>query len=355
MIGASLCAAGCSIQTSGTQAPQAPTPGTQCETMCFTFVKDHMVTAQGGIRTNYLDKPAEKEQATGAEVLSESMGLWMLYMVAIHDEALFQSALGFVQDELDTGRILSYRYSTDVGAYPVNAFIDDARIIRALLLAGETFASGYRDEALTYARRLYDTNVKDGRVYDMYDETLGQTNDFITLCYIDLDTMRRLAQYDQRWAPVTRTMQDIAEKGYLGDTFPLYAGAYQYSTGEYGREDINTVQSLLTVLNLTRADVCPQRTLDYLKDRIEDGALYGAYQQDGTPVNETQSTAIYAICAMIFAAADDGETYAQCIGRMDTLQVTDEDSEVYGAFANADTLELYAFDNLTAMLAYRQE
>jgi len=51
----------------------------------------------------------------------------------------------------------------------------------------------------------------------------------------------------------------------------------------------------------------------------------------------------------------DDEMYGLCIERMNRFQVMDETSEVYGAFANAKTMDLYAFDNLTALLAYRQE
>ena len=57
---------------------------------------------------------------------------------------------------------------------------------------------------------------------------------------------------------------------------------------------------------------------------------------------------------MIADTVQDEEMYDLCIGRMTQFQVTDEFSEVYGAFANAETMDLYAFDNLTALLAYRQ-
>lgn len=249
---------------------------------------------------------------------------------------------------------MSYRYSPETGAYRVNAFVDDMRIIRALLKAAEVFGGSYMQTALQYANRLYDTNVKDHRIYDLYDDVYHTTNDFVTLCYSDLDTMRLLADQDPRWDEVFKTMKGILHKGYISDAFPLYRGSFSYTAMEYSQQDILMVQSLLTVLSLAQTGECPQRTLDYLKDCVQNKAIYGAYHPDGVPVGDTESTAVYAICAMIADAVYDDEMYALCIGRMNRFQATDEASEVYGAFADMKTLDLYAFDNLTALLAYRR-
>ena len=150
------CSAGGSVRPIESRADGGQTsPGqtTEREKLCFDFITNKMITEQGGIRTNYLDKAENPDLATGAEVLSESMGLLMLYAVEIRDETLFKNALRFVEDYLDTGSILSYRYSPENGAYRVNAFVDDIRIIRALLKAEEAFGNGYRAVALKYADR----------------------------------------------------------------------------------------------------------------------------------------------------------------------------------------------------------
>lgn len=323
------------------------------EALCLDFVQNHMLTAQGGVRTNYLDTDEQADVATGAQVLSESVGLWMEYAVSVGDTGTLQRTLAFVRQYLDTGEILSYRYSPLTGAYPVNALIDDFRIIRALLTADGL--PGARETALAYAARLYGTNVKNGYLFDLYDTTYAETNDSITLCYLDFPTLQLLAQKDTAWAPVEQTMLEIAESGYLGDDFPLYANAYGYALQAYDTEDIQTVQSLLTVYHLLQIGACPQRTLDYLRRNVESGALYGAYHRSGTPASTVQSTAIYALCARIFNAAGDADTCRLCLSRMNEFQVLDINSEVFGAFADAKTKQGYAFDNLMALLAYRQE
>jgi len=330
-----------------------PSDSSHSEALCYHFVSENLTTDDGGIRTNYLDKASNEQLATGAQVLSESMGLMMLYAVKTGDQARFESLLAFVETRLDTGEILAYRYSPVSGAYHVNALLDDLRIIRALLLANDAFGSSYEETALTYAQRLYQTNVKGDRVYDFYDEQYDMTNDAITLCYPDLDTILLLAARDEKWVPVYDEMLSLMQGGYLGDGFPMYARSYSYESAAYSSEDIETVQSLLTILSLSGVKECPQASIDFIKRHVVDGTLYGAYTVDGTAKSHTESTAIYAICALIGKSEGDEELYQTSLNQMERFQVLDEGNEVYGAFADARTLDLYAFDNLMALLAYR--
>lgn len=324
------------------------------ETVCFDFVKNELITKQGGVRTNYLDKAHDPNFASGKEVLSESLGLLMLYSGAIKDKAMFDNLLSYVKNYLDTGDIISYRYVDEDGAYDVNAFIDDMRIIRALIFASDVFEEEYLDIAMEYADRLYATNVCNGFAYDMYDRQYKNKNDFITLCYVDLYTMQLLKAYDARWSKVYDLMLDIEKGGYISDVFPMYQTSYSYSSKTYKTGDVNMIEATLTALNLASIGECPQRTIRYLKENIQNEAIYSSYSQDGKPLSQNESTAIYAICALIAKEAEDEDMYAMCIERMSSLQVMDKTSEVYGAFANPVSLELYSFDNLMALLAYRQ-
>ena len=336
-----------------TAVPAEPENMQWREELCFRFILENLLQADGGVRTNYLDKTRNDELATGAQVLSESMGLWMLYAVETGNQIMFDQSLAFVTTRLDTDGILSYRYIPSEGAYPVNAFLDDMRVIRSLLLADEAFGGGYLETVLAYANRLYRTNVIKNRALDIFDAQSGVANDFITLCYPDFDTMKRLAAHDRKWQAVYDEMRGIVKNGYLGDQFPMYAGTYYYKEGIYSANDISTVQSLLTVYNLALIGESRQSSIDYIKRNTENGSLYGSYGTDGKAKNNVESTAIYAICADIGKAVGDDELYEAAIAQMNRFQVLDENSKVFGAFANAQTLDLYAFDNLMALLAYR--
>ncbi len=326
----------------------------QREHICFDFFKKEMITAQGGIRTNYLDKEHNPNLATGSDVLSESMGLNMLYAIQIDDKAMFESSLDFVKEYLDTGKIISYRYSTEDSPYYVNAFVDDIRIIRALILADEKYNREYSDIVKKYSKRLYDTNIKDNYILDMYDEINCNNNDFITLCYIDLYTIGLLEKYDARWEKVYNAMDDILKEGYISDDFPMYKSSYSYTSQDYRVGDINMIESTLTALNLARVGKCPEKTVEYLKELINTGGIFAKYDNGGIKKSPTESTAIYAICSLIAKEVKDEQMYRMCIDKMMSFQVNDENSVVFGAFADPVTLALYSFDNLTALIAYSQ-
>lgn len=339
--------------TQETANPSEPETIQRREELCFRFICENLLQADGGVRTNFLDKSKNDELATGAQVLSESMGLWMLYAAETKNKTLFDRSLAYVKSQLDTEGILSYRYAPPEGAYPVNAFLDDMRIIRSLLLADDAFGDGYEETALAYANRLYQTNITQNRVLDFYDAQSGAAGDFVTLCYSDFNTIRNLAGHDEKWQAVYDEMLGIIKGGYLGDGFPMYAGTYYYNEGAYSANDISTVQSLLTVLNLALIGESSQSSIDFIRRNTERGTLYGSYSTNGKAKNNVESTAIYAICADIGKAVGDDELYEAAIAQMNRFQVLDENSKVFGAFANAQTLDLYAFDNLMALLAYR--
>ena len=58
---------------------------------------------------------------------------------------------------------------------------------------------------------------------------------------------------------------------------------------------------------------------------------------------------------MIASEIGDKEFYEESITQMSKWQVLNSESEIYGAFGNESNLEVYSFDNLMALLAYRKE
>ena len=323
------------------------------EEICFDFFEREMINEDGGVRTNYLEKEKNTEFATGSEVLSESLGLMMLYSVQAGDEQLFESSYSFVKTQMDTGKIFAYRYDEGGQAYHVNAFVDDMRIVRALLLAGDAFGGGYVREALSYADRLYDTNVKNGLIFDIYDDYYDETNSAVTLCYIDLYTMMLLEEHDENWLEVYEAMLGTAMGGYISDEFPMFAGRYDYDTGSYSADNVNMIESLLTVLNLAMVGECPEASLDFLESGLQKGKIYAYYNREGGKVSDMESTAVYALCALVAKESGNEKMYEMSIENMMRFQVSDKKSKIYGAFADPGTLELYSFDNLMALLAMR--
>lgn len=332
-----------------------PAPADAAEQACLSFVQTQL-TVQGGIYTNYLSGSAQGALAGGHEVLGESQGLMLRYYAAIADAHGFSQTLGFITRTLDTDVLLSYRAREDGSPYAINASIDDLRILRGLLEGARVFSNpAYQALCENWAKRLYQTNVQDGMLLDCYDETLVFAGSVSTLCFSDLETLRLLGKVDRRWGNVEKNMRRILQRGYLGDDFPFYQTRYNLESQAYETEHVNMVEALLTALHLSEVGEGSSATLRWVKTALAQGAIYGAYTPQGIPVNQIESTAIYALCALLGDAESDQALVNAAIEKLRTLQITDKQSALYGAFADAATQQAYSFDNLMALAALRAQ
>ncbi len=326
------------------------------ELACLRFVQTELTDSRGGIFTNYLSGSPGGTLASGHEVLNESQGLMLRYYAMTADTRQFSHTLTFIREAMDSGNIISYRVREDGSRYPVNASVDDLRMMRGLMEGAEAFSdASYETLCGQYAGRLYQTNVADGFLLDFYDESYEKVGQTSTLCFSDLKTMRLLGQSDPRWLKVEASMREILLNGYLGDSFPFFHTRYQTDSATYSSETIRMAEALLTALHLSEAGACPPLTLAWLSQKLESGPVYGEYSQDGHPVSRVESTAVYALCALLGASEKDAKLLELAIDRMKAFQISDAQSPLYGAFANAETREAYSFDNLMALAALRAQ
>lgn len=307
-----------------------------------------------GVYTNLIETEQSGEAASGHEILSESASLRMLAAVRSGMKAQFDEEWERAKQVFDMNSGFSYRYSPkQQKLYSVNAAVDDLRIIQALYEAGERFGyEQYIEEADKYGQRLFEYNVKDGYLYDFYDNYYKTTNRFVTLCYINLGTLRKLSISNEFRDLLTNQMSGILEGGYLSDEFPFYETRFDYESGTYQSENINTVESLLSILALAEVGQQKSTSIDFIKQQVEAGTLYGQYSKDGKPLNDIRSTAIYAITAMIGAEIGDDSLYRNSIERMNEFRITNASSNLYGGFGDEASGQAYSFDNLMALLAY---
>ena len=307
-----------------------------------------------GIYTNLQDTSQMGATASGHEVLSESTGLMMRYYALIGQKDKFDELWRQAKLTFDTPSGFSYRYSPKLNKqYPMNATVDDLRIIRALDEASIAFGTkSYKKEYEAYGNRFYQYNVVNGQLRDFYDPTYKMTNSFLSLCYIDAASLELAPVSRKKKAALEANMLQIAQKGYLSDAFPFYQTRYDFKTNNYQSEGINTVESLLTILNLAEVKQEQAASIRYIKDQVKAGTLYGQYDRNGKPINEVRSTAIYAISAMIGSVIKDQELYADSILKMNEFQIHDPQSPLYGGFGDTNAQQAYSFDNLMALLAY---
>ncbi|MFE5322818.1 hypothetical protein ACFQ88_29455 [Paenibacillus sp. NPDC056579] len=319
----------------------------------YKFITEHL-TGTNGIYTNLRDSAQSSEAASGHEVLSESAGLMLRYYAIAGQRSGFDAEWAKAKQTFDLATGFSYRYSPVLNKrYTLNAAVDDLRIIRALYEAGQAFKDeGYTTQAKTYGSRFYEHNVKDGYLYDFYDETYKTTNRFITLCYIDLKTLGMLDIESRQKDALLANMLKTVKKGYISDDFPFYETRYDYGAQAYSSEGINTVESLLTIFSLAEVRQHQPESIRFLKKQVLAGTLFGQYTRDGKPANDIRSTAIYAIAAMIGSELGDKELYEASIRRMNEFQIRNTGSVLDGGFGDTASMQAYSFDNLNALLAY---
>lgn len=318
-----------------------------------SFIRNRL-TGTYGVYTNLQETDHSREAASGHEVLSESAGLLLRYYARSGQRDRYDAEWTLAKRTFELGSGFSYRYSPlHNKRYPLNAAVDDLRIIRSLHEAAEAFPSGpYMEEANAYGDRFIRNNILDGYMYDFYDESVKRTNSFITLAYIDLRTLQLLPLATAKRDTLTANMLRIARGGYISDTFPFYESRYDYESKTYRSDTIQTVESLLTILALAEVGQHEPASIRYVKEQVAAGTLYGQYTREGRPAGTVRSTAIYAIAAMIGSVAHDADLYESSIRRMNEFQITDKNSPLYGGFADARSGQAYSYDNLTALLAY---
>lgn len=342
-------------KASNLPAKPAPLPAQQAEALCRSFV-ERALTSEGGAFTNYLTTESAEPLTSGHEVLSESQGLLLCYYAAAADRAGFDKTLAFIRDRLDTGELLSYRLRTDGSVFPVNAAVDDLRILRGLLAGAEAFSDNdYRALCGGWAERLLKTNTADGFLLDFYDGDYRTAGRLCTLCYADFYTLRLLGARDADWLTVDKTMLDIVLGGYLGEAFPFFRTRWLPDEQAYSSGSIRTAEALLTALHLSEIGACPGATVAWVKRALAEGAVYGEYTQAGKPMTAVESTAVYALCALLGISENEPALVQAAVEKLSSYQVTDENSALYGAFGNAETEEAFSFDNLMALNALRAQ
>ena len=320
--------------------------------MLDDFVSNKMLTKQG-IYTNYHQTKTTKSVATGHELLSESSGLWLEYLVYTHQYKKYREFYKATKRTFDQGEQFSYRYdSKDKKKSNVNATLDDLRIIRSLQMYAEaTNSSKYRKEAATRFAKLKSGSIPNGKLVDFYDTKAKKSSTDSSLAYYDFKTLKYFESTSSKEKKYYKNQLNVVQKGYLGDAFPLYASSYSWSQGSYSSKNLNTSEALETVLHLSEVGKVKKVTLNWLEQQVKNHELYNTYSINGSVVDKDQSTGSYALAAMIFANAKNEKMYNYTMNYMWKSQVTDKSSPIYGALGIKHLKQAYSFNNLNGLVA----
>lgn len=314
------------------------------------FVTQSMMNEKGGIRSRY----EQGKTAGNGQVLSESQGLYLLYMVENDNQEAFDKAFSYVKEVMWQDGLAAWQVENG-NVSSVNALIDDFRIYRALYQARAQWG-GYQEELAACRSGIAQRGRKDGLFVDFYDSDNQEYASRFTLCYGDLEAMQLLAVGDDAFQKSYESALAILEQGQISNAFPLYYSWYNYDKKRYEKDDLNTAEAMVTLLSLAKQDMLKPNTVKWLKEQMAGDGIYARYTIEGEVAEgySYESTAVYALVVMIADEIGDNTLRGQALKKMEKMHITDTSLPYNGAFGLDDGSGITSFDQLVPMLAYQQ-
>lgn len=321
------------------------------EHILLNFIKSRLMHEDGGVITN--TSPKNRDSGT----LSESVGILLDYAVINNNKELFDKEFAFLKSKLLVNDCyIKWKTGSNVTC---NASIDDLRIAGALLKGYEVWREeDYLHTAESIQKSIYDTQVIDNKLYEIYDWNYKDSKSSTPLCYLDLHTIDKLKHFNRNWQEVFDNSLLVIEEGKIGSS-PFYYKYFDYSNKKYSLDEeykqnksICLTYSIYTALHMAEAGIETKDFGTWLRSEMGKGKLYAWYNPyTRKPVSKMESTAVYALGSIYAKHTGDRILSEKLLDRMLEFMVTDQKSRYYGGFGNKDTGEFYSFDNLTALWA----
>lgn len=318
------------------------------ESLALDFVVNNLSYQSVAIYTNYLTD--DESIPAGQDILSESQGLWLLYLLNRDFKDVFEKSYLWTMNNLILGNdTIAWVKDKHTSIHRINASIDDLRIIRALVLAYEKWGQKqYLVRAKEIAGGLLRENVNLSFLTDFYDLDTHYRSNTMTLSYIDLCTIGMIASYDPEWAKIYDNCLEVIINGQINST-GLYAFQYEFASHKYiTPAEVDMIQSVYVMLHLAEVDLLSKDNWEWLwNEYLNNGKLTVKYSRTThEPLSRVESTALYALAARVFYYVDQKDKAEAMLRKCHELQVINEQSAIYGSFGYDTRLEVYSFDNL---------
>ncbi|MHC1770705.1 MAG: glycosyl hydrolase family 8 [Flexilinea sp.] len=317
------------------------------------FVLTALLENDGSIVSDYSILPSGEVQK-GNTILSESLGILLEFAAKKGNQQLFDQVLHFINENMTVSGLVSWK-STDGAKATVNATLDDLRIIAALGTADDRWG-GYSDEFALRAASLMNYAVKKGKLTDFYDWELKKSASELKLCYIDINALNILSEFDPSWQDVKKNSLQILEKGLISQTTPLYHSGWSFDSKKYTNTYLHMSEEMLAILQSARAGFISERTIAFLKTKLREGVIYGLYDTGGSPLQGYgfESTATYAILIQIGLAVRDDDLIRLALAHMEHFRVMDGNEKIIGSYSGDLSGLQYTFDQLSALAAWQE-
>ena len=264
-------------------------------------VESHYVNDEGVIHA-YPDKP-------DSEYLSESLGLYMEYLLKVGDEKNFAEQAAILKERflIETGgeAFVPWRLYEEAN---VNALIDDVRISAALDKGAEQFSEpAYLEISKHILSAIESRQHQQGTVVDYYDWSFQLAGNRLTLSYLISD---------MKVLPESYAMLDLEETGIF---FPEY---YDFEKQQYIKsEEVHMIDQLLIAINrFDQGMESPEFKNWLIGEWGKEGRLAGRYEREsGNAAVDYESLAVYYYLWQYFKRVGHEEFSKQAVERAESL------------------------------------
>lgn len=303
------------------------------------FVRSELMNEKGWLQTNRTTRKTE--------YLSESLGLWMLVLVATDDEQTFQAIVDTLPEWFSPNNLV-YWEKVDGKNAPSNAWIDDFRIAYALHIAAEKWPStNYEKLSEKLIQQLVTHHSVDHTLIDFYDLKSNQAGNVQTMSYYNEWGMQQLLAKPLYEEYVTHRLQESKDGSIFPPTRYIVGEGYEFDA------EVNLIDVLYTLLYRESWGEVEKASYRYLVSTYEEtNELYGRVNRaTNNPLVTYEAPAVYALFGLVAWQRGDEQLATELLAKLQRQRVQTGPNE--GAFMDVATGELHVFDHLLYLLLER--
>jgi predicted nucleic-acid-binding protein len=307
------------------------------------FVIEELMTEDNLLRT---DLTQQKDV-----FLSESVGLWLTYLLEKDDQARFDEQLEVINNYFLEKKFIVWRIDGKKQA-TVNALIDDFRIMRALFDAGEKW---HDERYITLGKSIGKNIVKYGMQEDTFvdfvDVHTHNKANTITLSYIMPSALLKMRQYHVLSKAQLEHQLSIlskapkAQAGFFPKYYDVVSKNYEYDT------ELHMIDQLYTAYHSATLGLETKHFTTWLLSLYSrDHKLYGRYDAStGEPAVTFESPAVYAMATRYMLEIHNDRMAEEFFRKMESLK-----ANANTGYVDVQTNATHIFDNLLPLLAERE-
>jgi len=283
--------------------------------------------------------------------LSESVGLWLTYLLKKDDQARFDEQFEVINHYFLEKKFIVWRIDGKKQA-TVNALIDDLRIMRALFDAGEKWNDErYISLGKTIGKNIVKYGMQKGTFVDFVDVHTHKKANTITLSYIMPSALLKMRQYDVLSKEQLEQQLSIlakapkAQAGFFPKYYDVVTNNYEYDT------ELHMIDQLYTAYHSATLGLETKPFTNWMLSLYSrDQKLYGRYDATtGEPAVSFESPAVYAMATRYMLEIHNDRMAEEFFRKMESLK-----ADANTGYVDVQTNATHIFDNLLPLLAERE-